>query len=372
MRPLRILHSEAATGFGGQERYIFRMMRAMRSQGHHLEAVCQPHAQLTRHLRDAGFTVHTLYTDGLRNYVRGVARVRRILTAGRFDVLNTNSRRDTLLAGMAGRLAGTPLIVRTRHLAKPVRSLLSYTRVPHRVCTSSEYVRGMLVARGVPESWVQVVHPCLDDGFCMAHRTGALRRELGLDGHAVLVGCVAVLRTEKGHRDLIAAMEPLFQETPDLHLVLVGGGSPGFEDLTALVQERGLAHCIHLLGPRSDVMQLLPDFDVFALATHMEAAGMVFAEAGAAGVPVVGTRVGGVPEMLQDGRSGLLVRARDVAALRDALRSLIRDPALRQRMGSAGREFCCSSGRFSASVMAQRMESVYREWLRQRGWVEGE
>lgn len=343
----------------------------MRDRGHHLEAVCQPHGQLTQHLRDAGFAVHTLYTDGPLNYVRGVLRVRQVLRAGHFDVLNTNSRRDTLLAGVAGRLAGTPLIVRTRHLAKRVRSLLSYTVVPHRVCTSSEYVRGILLARGVEESLVQVVHPCLQAGFCSAAPTGALRQELGLVPDAVLVGCVAVLRTEKGHRDLIAAMQPLFRERPDLHLVLVGGGSPGFEDLTALVREQGLEQHVHLLGPRADVAELMPEFDVFALATHMEAAGMVFAEAGAASVPVVGTRVGGVPEMLDEGHSGLLVPVGDIPALREALRTLILDPALRQRMGVAGHAFCCEGGRFSADAMACRMETVYREWLSQRGWVGG-
>ncbi|CAM5194789.1 Glycosyltransferase involved in cell wall biosynthesis OS=Castellaniella defragrans OX=75697 GN=HNR28_003128 PE=4 SV=1 [Castellaniella defragrans] len=371
MRPLRILYSEAATGFGGQEQYIFRMMRALRDRGHHLEAVCQPHAQLTRHLRESGFTVHTLHTDGPRNYLSGVIRVRRLLKAGRFDVLNTNSRRDTLLAGVAGRLAGTPLIVRTRHLAKRVGSLLSYTRVPHRVCVSSEFVRQLVLAQGVDEAFVQVVYPCLADGFCGARPTGVLRRELRLGDGDLLVGCVAVLRTEKGHRDLIAALEPLFQEDARVHLVLVGGGSPGFEDLSALVKERGLAHRVHLLGARSDVALLMPDLDVFALATRMEAAGMVFAEAGAAGVPVVGTRVGGVPEMLDEGRSGVLVPVGDVAALREALRSLIKDPGLRQRMGEAGREFCCGTGRFEAGAMADRMESVYREWLRQLGWKEG-
>ncbi|CAM5194837.1 Glycosyltransferase involved in cell wall biosynthesis OS=Castellaniella defragrans OX=75697 GN=HNR28_003128 PE=4 SV=1 [Castellaniella defragrans] len=285
MRPLRILYSEAATGFGGQEQYIFRMMRALRDRGHHLEAVCQPHAQLTRHLRESGFTVHTLHTDGPRNYLSGVIRVRRLLKAGRFDVLNTNSRRDTLLAGVAGRLAGTPLIVRTRHLAKRVGSLLSYTRVPHRVCVSSEFVRQLVLAQGVDEAFVQVVYPCLADGFCGARPTGVLRRELRLGDGDLLVGCVAVLRTEKGHRDLIAALEPLFQEDARVHLVLVGGGSPGFEDLSALVKERGLAHRVHLLGRTLGCGAAHARPGRVCVCNCMEAAGMVFAEAGAAGVP---------------------------------------------------------------------------------------
>src|SRR5690606_11016682 len=127
MQPLRILHSEAAVAFGGQEHRIFKEMHAMRARGHHIEAVCQPQAQLVPRLREAGFTVHTVPMGGLVKYLKGVVAVRRILREGNYDVVNTHSRIDTLIAGTAGRLAGTPLIVRTRHLASKVGSMLSYT-----------------------------------------------------------------------------------------------------------------------------------------------------------------------------------------------------------------------------------------------------
>src|SRR5690606_15860683 len=146
-RPLRILHSEAATGWGGQEQYIHRMLLAMRERGHTLEAVCQPHAKLTERLRQEGFTVHTLPMDGPVNYVRGVARIRALLRAGRFDVLNTHSRRDTMLAGVAGRLAGTPAIVGTWHVAKRPGSLLASPVAPPRVTTPRQFVSRRLARR---------------------------------------------------------------------------------------------------------------------------------------------------------------------------------------------------------------------------------
>src|SRR3546814_14810256 len=108
-------------------------MRAMRAHGHHMEVLCQPHAPLGQRLAAEGFTVHTLPMRGPANYLKGVWRVRRILIDGRFDIVNTHSRRDTLLAGVAARLAGTRLIVRTRHLAIRPGSLQSYTVVPHAV-----------------------------------------------------------------------------------------------------------------------------------------------------------------------------------------------------------------------------------------------
>ncbi|HWK69732.1 glycosyltransferase family 4 protein [Pollutimonas sp. M17] len=364
MTPLRILHSEAATSFGGQEQYIYRMMLAMRDRGHHLEAVCQPHAMLTQRLREQGFTVHTTYMDGPVNFVKSVAAIRKILRGGRFDVLNTHSRRDTIVAGCAGRLAGTPLIVRTRHLANRVGSLLSYTVIPHRVTTASDFVREHLIERGVPPGHVATVYPAVE--LPPIPGQSSLRQELGLAEGDIVVGCVAVMRAQKGHKDLIDAMEPLIHEKPGLHLVLVGGGSPVFEEVQAYVAEKKLQRRIHLLGARRDVPNLLAGFDVFALATRKEASGTVFVEAGAAGLPVVGTRVDGVPEMMRDGVSGLLVPLDDRAALTQAIRRLVDDPDLRRRMGRAGLEFCREQGRFSLAAMVERIESCYTRWLAER------
>lgn len=364
MTPLRILHSEAATSFGGQEQYIFRMMQAMRERGHHLEAVCQPHAILTQRLRDEGFTVHTTYMDGPVNFAKSLVKIRHVLRQGRFDVLNTHSRRDTIVAGCAGRLAGTPLIVRTRHLANKVGSLLSYTVIPHRVTTASNFVRNGLIKRGVPPEYVATVYPAVD--LPPVPEVSTLRQELSLAQNDIVVGCVAVMRTQKGHRELIDAMQPLIKERPNVHLVLVGGGSPVFEEVQAYVAEKGLGKRVHMLGARRDVPNLLAGFDIFALATRKEASGTVFVEAGAAGLPVVGTDVDGVPEMMQAGVSGLLVPLDDVAALTAALKRLIDDPDLRKQMGQAGFKFCREDDKFSAGAMAQRAEACYIRWLTER------
>lgn len=364
-RALRILHSEAATGFGGQEQFIHRMMLAMRERGHYLEAVCQPQAPLGERLRQEGFTVHSVRMGGLGNYVKGVAAIRSILRKGRFDVLNTHSRRDTMIAGVAGRLAGTPLIVRSRHLAKPPGSLLSYNIIPHRVTTPSEYVRQMLAEKGIPPEHIAVVHPAVRLPPLTGQST--LRTELNLAPDDIVVGCVAVMRADKGHKELIDAMAPLMAERSNLHLVLVGGGTHIFDQVKAHVEARGLNDQVHMLGTRNDVPNLLEGLDIFALATRIEASGTAFVEAGAAGVPVIGTRVGGVPEMMQENVSGLLVPLDDIPALTEAIRRLVDDPALRRRMGEAGRVFCRDSGRFSLEAMVGRIEPAYLRWLEERG-----
>lgn len=364
MNPLRIIHSEAATGFGGQEHRIFKEMLAMRERGHHLEAICQPHAVLTQRLRDQGFTVHSLRMDGTANFLKGIAAVRGILKKGRFDVLNTHSRRDTLIAGMAGRLAGTPLIVRTRHLARRPNSLLSYTIIPHRVTTVSDYVRRGLLARGVPEDHVATVYSPI--ALPPVIESSSLRGELGLSEHDIVVGCVAVMRRPKGHRDLVDALEPIMKKRADVHAVFIGGGSPVFDEVAAYIAQKNLTDRIHMLGTRTDVPNLLAGLDIFALATHHEASGTVFVEAAAAGLPVIGTDVGGVSEMLEDGVTGKLVPVRNPAAMTEALLALIESPELRHKMGQNGLHAFRTSGRFSIEALVASTESCYMRWLEQR------
>lgn len=361
MKSLRIMHAEAATGFGGQEHRIFKEMRAMRDRGHHLEAICQPGAKMTSRLRDEGFTVHDVPMAGTANFYKGILSMRRILKQGRYDVLNTHSRRDTLIAGIAGRLAGTPLIVRTRHLARKPNSLISYTTIPHRVTTDSEYVRQLLITHGVPADHVATIYTSVD-----APRPGdptKLRNELGLHADDIVIGCVAVLRRPKGHRDLLLAAAPLLRKYAHLHVVIVGDGSPIFEELEHLVQELGITKQVHMLGRRNDVPDLLGGMDIFALATREEALGTAFIEAGAAGLPVVGTAVGGVPETMEDGVTGFLVALDDGPALTAALDKLVTDPALRKRMGDAGKQRYWAIGRYTHDILATNTETHYYRWL---------
>lgn len=365
MRNLRIVHSEAATSFGGQEGRIFKEMTAMRARGHHVEAICQPRALLVERLSEAGFTVHKVEMGGPVNYMKGVATVRGILKEGRFDVLNTHSRRDTVIAALSARLAGTPLIVRTRHLSNKVGSMWSYTCLPHRVTAVSDHVRRYLIERGVPADKVATVYSPIVLPPPVERST--LRDELGLADDDIVVGCVAVMRATKGHKDLIDAIAPLMASRPKLHLVFVGGGSPVFEQTQDYVAKLGLQDRIHLMGMRRDVPNLLAGFDLFALATQQEASGTVYVEAQASGLPVIGTDVGGVSEMFRDGDTGILVPPKNPQALTDALQRLVDDPALRRRMGGAGRKMVWEEAVFSPARLAETTEAVYFKWLAERG-----
>jgi len=350
MKALKILHSESSQGWGGQEHRTLKEMIALRALGHTVEVVCPRDARLGIHSREEGFTVHHARMRGGSD-VRSLFLVKTLLSRAKFDVVNTHSGHDCLVAGTAARLAGTPLVVRTRHLALPISSLATYTWIPHRVIAVSRYVRQYLISASMSEEHVETIY----DGIVKpeAHLHSTLRTELGLNANAVVAATVAIMRDKKGHEDLIAAAQPMLAERPNLHFVLAGDG-PWFVKIKDIVDALGLGHRIHLLGFRADVPNVLAGCDLFVLPTHQEALGQSYIEAMAAGLPVIGSNVDGVPEVITHGVNGLLVPPHDIEALRAAIARLIDNPGLMAQLGSAGR----LSTEFNFTVDAMAVETI--------------
>jgi len=364
MGMLRVLHTEAAMTFGGQEHRIYKEMLAMRARGHYLEAVCQPGAHLITRLRDQGFVVHEVAMAGLKNYLTGVAKIQKIIRRGQFQIVNTHSRTDTVMAAVAARLVRAPLVVRTRHLGKAPGSLLSYTILPHRVIAISQYVRRQLLGRGVSSERVGLVYTAVASPDVAV--ASSIREELGIPSDAVIIGSVGHMRIPKGHDKLIAAALPLVKAMPNVHLVIAGRGEPLLSQLQAQVKEAKLAHQIHLLGQRNDVPNLLAGFDIFALATEAEALGTAYIEASSYGLPLVGTDIGGVPEIIEHGRNGFVFPLKDITALETTLRRLVSNAQLRQEMGNTAKAMFEQDPRWKIEHMASETEAVYRKWLQER------
>ncbi|WP_459711506.1 glycosyltransferase family 4 protein [Paraburkholderia sp. 2C] len=358
---MKILHSESSRGWGGQEVRTLKEMAALRERGHTVELVCPADAEIGRRAAAAGVPVHhaPMRTGG---DIASMLTIRSLLSRRAFDVLNAHSGHDCLVAGLAARAAGTPFIVRTRHLALPVSSLATYRWIPHHVIAVSACVNRYLVSVGVAHERITTIY----DGVPApaADEPATLRAELGLGADAI-VGCmVAMMRDKKGHDDLIDAAQPLLAGRPDLHFVMAGDG-PEFARIKDRVESLGLAGRIHLLGLRGDVPNVLRSSDFFVLPTHQEALGQSFIEAMSRGLPVVGTRVDGVPELIDDNVNGLLVPPHDCLALRTAIVRLLDDPALRARLGGEARHI--RERGFAVEQMADETMACYRLGLAERG-----
>jgi len=361
---MRILHTESSRGWGGQENRTLQEALQLRAAGAEVSFACQPDSQLAARAQQHGFGVTTL---AMRNNfdMPAVARLAAALRRDGADIVNTHSGRDTFLAGLAARLVRRrPLVVRTRHLILPITSRSTYTFLPDHVVAVSEAVRTYLMTVGVPAHRVTAIPTGVDTArFDPAVHPGNLRQELGLPAEAVLIGTVAILRAKKGHLDLLAAAPRVIAAVPQAVFVFAGDG-PQFDNLTQAIAERKLEGRVRLLGLRRDIPQVLKSLDLFVLPTHQEALGTSFLEAQAMGVPVIGTRVGGVPETIRENETGLLVPAHDPEALAQAIIALAGDPARRRAMGAAGRAWV--SAEHTVQRMGERMLALYQRLLQER------
>jgi glycosyltransferase involved in cell wall biosynthesis len=177
---------------------------------------------------------------------------------------------------------------------------------------------------------------------------------------------VANLRAEKGHDVLIDAAVEVLRRMPAAHFDLVGAG-PLLSSLRARAAARGVSGAFSFLGHQDDVAARLGEADMFALPSRSEAFPNAVLEAMAAGLPIVATNVGGIPELIEDGRTGLLVPPEDPMALADRLCRLMADPSLGARLGAAARADV--DGRYSFDRMVRGFEQVYLAELGRRGCV---
>lgn len=181
------------------------------------------------------------------------------------------------------------------------------------------------------------------------------REKERIDRDAILFICVARLQPEKNPLLLVQAFAAL--NNPQTHLIMLGeGGLKG--KLAAYVREQGLEHRVSLLGNRNNVPEYLAASDIFVLSSNWEGNPLAVMEAMAAGLPVVGTAVGGVPELVESGRQGILVPPGDCAAFTRAMQALLDDPGKRKGMANAAQ--ARATAEFNVDRMVQGYESIYR------------
>lgn len=309
-----------------------------------------------------------------RDYPAVAGRLLHRLRRLHIDVLHTHNFHASAMGMVAGRLAGVPALVVTRHhcnetelLHKPWHRRIDQLsgRLAHLTLANSAYTMNVLVSKEhVPASKVRLLYygidlrPFLD---VAPDSVGRLRRELGLDGRFVLA-IPGRLDRFKGHRFLLEAMPEVVRTLgPDVVLLVVGAG-PMREALERQVRELQLEQTVRFLGHRSDMPTVLAAADVVVVPSVIEAFGLVLVESMATGSAVVASEVGGIPEVVTDGVTGLLVPPQSAAALSQAIVRLHGDPALRARLGAQGVQEVTK--RFRLDRMAADYKDVYLELTR--------
>jgi glycosyltransferase involved in cell wall biosynthesis len=188
------------------------------------------------------------------------------------------------------------------------------------------------------------------------------RREFGL-GDQPVIGIIARLSDVKGHDILIEAMQHVIKKIPDAKLMIVGEGKKE-QDLKNLVHTLELKESVRFYPVVQQTAKILPAFDVFVMPSLQEGLGLSIMEAQAAGLPVAATRVGGIPDLVIDGKTGLLVEPGEADALADAILRILKDKPLASRLGKQARAF--AQKELAAGTMVEKIEKVYEKHTRRQ------
>jgi glycosyltransferase involved in cell wall biosynthesis len=345
---------ELATGLARRGHHVVVATSPSRAWATRLGTLAIPHAEIPM---QRAWNPHAVW------------RLRRLLTGHRIDVVHAHKGRArtlTLLAGLAG---PRPVLVLNRGVTFPITrwNRLGYTtsRV-HGIVAVCEAIKRQLVASGVPAGKIHVIYSGTDvDRFHPDIDGSRIRRELGLGPDHFLVTQIGV-RSWRGWRDVLAAMERVTPTLPSARLCFVGAPAPRIAELNDEARRRGLGARVAVLGHRDDVPEILSASDVVVDASW---AGLGLTgslrEALACGRPVIGTNLAGMPELIVEGKTGLLVPPRDPDALAAAIGTLASDPVLRAEVGRAGRRRV--EDHFSLRAKLDATEELYRRLVARRG-----
>ncbi len=369
----RVLHIITSLAAGGAQRHLLDLLPGLGGPDT-LDLVYFRDDDLREALRPLVGSIRRLPMAGPAGILRLPALIAAV-RAGGYDLVHTHLLRADIYGALAARPAGVRCVISTKHnverrLDRPWwRALHRVTARPvtRTICISAA-VRAWAVRAGTPARRAHVIRYGLDPAPFQCPDRVQSRRALGLGPEQLVVLCPARLDRQKNHAMLLRAIAEIEVELPNVRLLLAGGRQLGSEAYVAglkrLSGELGLANRVDWLGVRDDMPRLLAAADVVALASDWEGLGLVLLEAMAARRPVVATRVGGVPEVVAEGVTGLLVPPGSVGPFARALRDLLRDPARARAMGEAGSRRL--EEKFAPERMHKETRALYAEVLGER------
>jgi glycosyltransferase involved in cell wall biosynthesis len=360
---------------GGTESQVMTLCRVLDPSRFDVEFAClRRWGQFVKELEDRQIPL-TEYPIGSFYSVTALAqqaKFARHLRRRGTQIVHAYSFYGNVFALPPARMAGTPAVIASiRDLGlylTPMQRLVQrhVCRLADRVVVNAEAVKDWLVREGYDPAKIVVIHNGVDlSRFSAPREPGRIATELGLPAETPLVAVVSRLTRMKGLEQFIEAAAVVSRQAPSARFLIVGETPP--HDASYLDQLKSLAGRLHIAerviftGLRSDVPALLASVAVAAMPSLNEALSNALLEAMAAGAPVVATRVGGTPEALADGETGLLVPPADVPALAAAITQLLETPLLGARLGRAARQ--AIEDRFSIARMAMSTQLLYRELL---------
>lgn len=356
---MKVLHVEAGMHlYGGALQVVF-LLRGLKARGIDCVLACPTGSAIASEATPHAEVVQMTMKGDADVALTG--RLRRLIREVQPDVVHLHSRRGSDLWGaLAARLEGVPVVL-SRRVDNPESRFvvkLKY-RLYDEVVTISDGIRQVLLSEGVPPTKLHCVLSAVDTAHYRPDRSHLawFRETFGLNDGDLVIGMVAQFIARKGHSTLLDALPAVLASHPNARVLLFGQG-PLRDEIAVRVQgDALLTQHVQLPGFRKDLDRILPCLDVLAHPAFMEGLGVSLLQAAACGVPLVGGRAGGIPEIVQPGLNGELIEPGDTAALTAALNKLLGSADVRQRYGQAGRAWV--ERRFSIDAMVSGNLGVY-------------
>ena len=343
---------------GGQGQALLTL-RWLRKLGQPTELVTARRCPLAERAAAEGIVVHEVGALGARWQCARL--LRRLLNTGRFSLVHANEPHALTAAWLARAHRRVPLVF-SRRVAYPLGQsplALARYRATKRILAISRFVAASIIESGIALGHIETVYEGVEvPELPTAERRHRVRQRWGVRADEMLLGCVGYLLPEKGQRHLIEVLVTVRKQFPQCRLILAGDG-PCRAELERQVHELGLGDAVIFVGFVEDIPEVYAALDGFVFPSLAEPLGTSLLAAMAWGLPVVAVARGGVLEIVEDGRTGLLVDAPDAALLAESIVRLLSDAGLAKRLGQAARESI--EQRFSAERMAVNTLRVYEK-----------
>lgn len=349
---------------GGQRQSLF-LAKELQKKSYSFKFYVQPGSPLYKRAREADLPVVPLR---MRSETDVWAILRLAMGMKRFgcQLVHCHDAHSVAVGSAAASLSKVPLRVVSRNVDFPLKknffSQMKYNKNIDVIIAVSKGIKKVLVDGGIDSSLVKVIPDGIDySPFEEAASSRYLRKELNFGPDDFLVGIVAHLADHKGHKYLIKATEILKEKAPRIKVIIVGEG-PLRMELDTMVKRIHVEDMVFFLGFREDVPQILASLDLFVLSSHLEGMGSSILDAMASRLPVVATRVGGIPEVVVNGETGLLVPPKSPTALAKAILRIYADRKLGKCLGQKGYQVVHQ--KFSAEAMAAKVIMEYERLAR--------
>ena len=368
----RILYVHGIEAIGGAERDLIALLKTLDRHTWEPHVVCPGTGPFREQLHAIAVPTHALslppWRKPLAVFQRRSAIGRLGALVGQLDpaLVHVNDIwwvPHTVRAIASGRSHSMPIVAHVRQEIEPEKvGRYELDRVEAAIAISRQ-IEQSLIAGGVSMSRVRTLYSGIDCSKRQATRDGqAIRQMLGLPHDAVLLGTVANLFSRKGYEVMLRALPAIIHAVPMVHYVIVGSDDHGYADrLTRLANELTIADRVHIVGFQDPVQPFLAELDLYVHPALMEGFGIAVVEAMVMGKAVVATTTGGLPEVVAQGETGLLVPPGDAESLAEAAISLLENKSRREQMGACGR--MRAQERFSLDASVAHMEQLYGDVL---------